>query len=882
MKKVTFFLAIVLITLNLFSEEISLIDAQVVAQNWYSFISNVENPIISNSETLKKNTISTLYIFNFKKGGFVLTSATNDVIPILGYNDEGEIGNNNGPEFEWLLDGYVEQIYEVINTGIIVQENRDLWQDLTNNITPTDDISIVLDMPKTWNHGSPYNDFVPAIDGTRCPAGCGPVAMAQIINYHKYISDYVFDNEFIPSNYTTDTNEKIQVDEQESSYDFPTFEELDNYLDGVRGVFDLDQHLESSEHLAALGFASGISQKAMYNTDCTGAYLIDTVEGFRRFFGYFSKKADRPSYTQEAWCQLLESELVNSRPICYIASDEDEGAHVFIIHGCHITSSEPAYFFLINWGWGENNQGGYYTLQTLNPGNFSFVNSHSAIYDLKPAALTIAGKMIDGNSFADLIVEVEITCENLTTNQSITADKCILDGMYTIQFNEMPEINTILRIDYQSPRYEDTYQYVQVVDNSNFIWAPNIELFWEKKPIYNNWNWECFPVLDRVNNDPVAAVPTLETISGFDEITDLSVINDYEELSYDPIYSWQGLPYELQSSRCYKIEVLPEIGNVLVPRTIPRTGSLLSEDTTISLLAGVDNWIGYWIKESQDIDDAFGEYFGNVISIKAEDWTYIWDTPRSEPRPSSKIRPLYYEKGYIVRVNEDIPDFHWNITAETPSEFEKKESEFFVYNELPDYEVIDIMEIPQNIIEIGVFQDDVCVGAVVVDEPSEQILVYSDNTVRGAGIISFQLVGNQRSIEHISNYEIMNPNSGGYSNEQLYAGRIDFAQVRFTDSGNQNSVPELNVLRADNYPNPFNPTTIIEFSLPSDTSVQLSVYNLKGQKVKSLLKTDMQQGTHTAVWNGTDNNAKSVSSGVYFFRLKTDEKQIVKKMLLLK
>lgn len=889
MKKIAIIIILALVTLNLSSEQMSLSEAQIVAQNWYSYITDIDNPIISKNDILTENDISTAFIFNFSDGGFVLTSATNDVIPILGYNDEGEIGYNNGPEFEWLIDGYNEQIYDVIDSGIIVQENRDLWLDLSNNNMPSDEISIILEMPRTWHQGSPYNDFVPAIDGTRCVAGCGPVAMGQIINYHKYIADYEFDNEIVPSNYTTFTDESIEIDEQALIYDFPDFEELDVYMDEIRSVFDSNQNLTTDEHLAALSFASGISQKAMYGVDQTGVWSTQ-LEGYKKCFGYYAERQCKSSYTYQLWCQLLENELLSDRPIHYRGSGS--GVHAFVIHGCNIVSCDPEYFFLINWGWSENNHGGFYALQSLTPGNHNFTESQRAIINIKPAALTITGQAIDGNSYADIIFEVDVSCENLTTNQIVTGNFYPFQGVYTIQFDEMPEINTIFRIDYESSRYEDTDQYFQVVDNSNYMLVPDIELFWVEKPIYNDWNWESFPVLDRDNNETIAAVPVLETISNFGEITHIEVRNEgyegYGNLEYNPP-DWTNPNYQLQSSRCYKIKVLPDIQNVGTPRTIPREGTLLQANTSISLFAGEDNWIGYWVKDNQDTDDAFGDHFDKVVSIKAEDWAYIWDTPRSEPRPSSTIRPLYYEKGYVIRVNEDIPNFQWNISNETPSESNKQEPEYFVYNELPDYEVIDIMEIPDNTIEIGVFQDEVCVGAIVVDEPAEQVLVYTDDTVRGSGDISFQLINNQRNIEQISDYEVLNPNTGLYINGNLYAGRIDFAQVKIPNDGNQNNTPELHILKADNYPNPFNPsgagrspTTIIEFSLPNDSKVQLSVYNLKGQKVRTLLKSDMLYGTHTAIWNGKDTNDKSVASGVYFFKLKTDKKELVKKMLLLK
>ena len=70
-----------------------------------------------------------------------------------------------------------------------------------------------------------------------------------------------------------------------------------------------------------------------------------------------------------------------------------------------------------------------------------------------------------------------------------------------------------------------------------------------------------------------------------------------------------------------------------------------------------------------------------------------------------------------------------------------------------------------------------------------------------------------------------------------------------------------------NYPNPFNPVTSIAYSIKDAGNVTIEVYNLKGQLVKTLVNEVKETGDHTAIWNGTDNSNKSVSSGVYFYKM---------------
>jgi len=103
------------------------------------------------------------------------------------------------------------------------------------------------------------------------------------------------------------------------------------------------------------------------------------------------------------------------------------------------------------------------------------------------------------------------------------------------------------------------------------------------------------------------------------------------------------------------------------------------------------------------------------------------------------------------------------------------------------------------------------------------------------------------------------------------------------DYSDADDVISPNVLSLQNYPNPFNPETNIRYNLPSEGKVGLSIYNIKGQKVKTLVDETQISGEHTVIWNGTNKNNIRVSSGVYFYKLEVNNSQLlINKMLLLK
>ena len=99
-----------------------------------------------------------------------------------------------------------------------------------------------------------------------------------------------------------------------------------------------------------------------------------------------------------------------------------------------------------------------------------------------------------------------------------------------------------------------------------------------------------------------------------------------------------------------------------------------------------------------------------------------------------------------------------------------------------------------------------------------------------------------------------------------------------TDDQNRNTVTQL----GENYPNPFNPSTMIHFDLKEKSQVTLSVYNTRGECVKHLTNASFSYGKHQLYWNGTNDKGNSVSSGIYYYKMKAGNYTKIRKMLLIK
>jgi hypothetical protein len=98
---------------------------------------------------------------------------------------------------------------------------------------------------------------------------------------------------------------------------------------------------------------------------------------------------------------------------------------------------------------------------------------------------------------------------------------------------------------------------------------------------------------------------------------------------------------------------------------------------------------------------------------------------------------------------------------------------------------------------------------------------------------------------------------------------------------NENMIPDTYVLH-QNYPNPFNPITMLRYDLPKDALVNITIYDMLGREVRTLVNTTQDAGFKSVIWNATNNQGMSVSSGVYIYSIEAGEFTQTKKMVLLK
>ena len=134
---------------------------------------------------------------------------------------------------------------------------------------------------------------------------------------------------------------------------------------------------------------------------------------------------------------------------------------------------------------------------------------------------------------------------------------------------------------------------------------------------------------------------------------------------------------------------------------------------------------------------------------------------------------------------------------------------------------------------------------------------------------------------HVLDYSVLNNQSGRFESRKVAVSECkEFLQVKIGET-DEPLLPSATKL-FNNYPNPFNPETTISFNLAEQGFVTIEVFNIRGQKVKTVVKDAFVPGHHSVVWDGTDRKGNPVSSGMYFYRMNSQDHFSTKKMLLLK
>ncbi len=365
MRTSVFFLVILVLPIIGLSGNITQQNAAVVAQNFYYERANLSKFISYNDISISGirpfGNINTLYfVCDMLPAGFVVISATDNVIPVLAYSFEGNyLEESDLPDgFLTWMNHYAQQIeFAVENnttpSGTTVSEWKRL---LSNNFEISKDIksmqSVEPLLVSSWNQDSPYNSWCPidpAGPGGRCYAGCVATAMGQLLYYYRYPQQGQGSYAYSHPEYGT-----ISANFGTTTYNW---------------AFMPSAISKRNNSIGELLFHQGVSVDMDYGPDGSGMWNHKAAYSLKTHFRYGPETQYffRDSVSID-WDSLLVTNLDQRKPLYYAgwAGVQSTSGHAFVCDGY-----QPANYYHFNWGWGGSQDGYFYTAN-LTPGGNSF------------------------------------------------------------------------------------------------------------------------------------------------------------------------------------------------------------------------------------------------------------------------------------------------------------------------------------------------------------------------------------------------------------------------------------------------------------------------------------------------------------------------------
>lgn len=313
-----------------------------------------------------------LYVFN-TGNGFVIVSADDCFVPILGYGTDGYFDADNMPDsMRYFLDEYCREMNAALNSGVDNSLTRPMWDKFLTGSSPaakSEEIVSPLITTK-WSQGNYYNSMCPESNGTHAQVGCGAMVMGQVMRYWRYPSTGTGSNSYVCNfspwgygDYGT-----LSVDFSTATYDY----------DNMPDKLNAGSTAEEVNAVATLLYHCGVAVNMTYGPVASSCNSNNMVAAMSSHFGYPQTihYYERASFPESTFINGIRAELNESAPFFYGGSGS-YGGHVWMCDGYR----DDDYYHMV-WGWGGGYDG-WFLLSHVNPGPYDFNSSHAVIIGIR-------------------------------------------------------------------------------------------------------------------------------------------------------------------------------------------------------------------------------------------------------------------------------------------------------------------------------------------------------------------------------------------------------------------------------------------------------------------------------------------------------------------
>ncbi|KYK30394.1 MAG: hypothetical protein AYK22_03940 [Thermoplasmatales archaeon SG8-52-3] len=337
--------------------------AYIVASAKLEHLKKTNYKIITSNQILDNEGSILGYVFNLNPQGYIVIPAYKILPPVLAYSFSSSFSKEGLLLYDLIKEDISRRItYSSEIKEKTIEENKALWNSYLNRD------SLVLEKtfsqwPKEgatstdgwletqWHQNSPYNNFCPIdlVNNKRSVAGCPSIAIAQILNYHRTTNNVQFNDS---DDYYHNWGNYYWIDDDYETYDFPSFPQLNTYLDTLVMHYQNEEAL-TDDDMAALTFACGVAARQVYSSTISGTFGVSQAyDAYQRLYFYDCELlTDDEPYVYER----IQENIMNGLPVhLAVVNEAWNSGHNLVIDGYN----DDGYYHL-NFGWGGSYDGWY-------------------------------------------------------------------------------------------------------------------------------------------------------------------------------------------------------------------------------------------------------------------------------------------------------------------------------------------------------------------------------------------------------------------------------------------------------------------------------------------------------------------------------------------
>jgi len=461
MKKNLWFVIYALCLFNfvLFADQVDFETCKKIAEYKLTQLEKSDEFHIYNSTVIfdQHNENVLFYIFDLQPEGYIVTTAENDLPPIIAYSFISSFFNeeNGNILLDFLKTDVMLRLKNIPSLPDEMISNRnESWNNiLTGNsernrfeqwppagTTPTGGWLL-----ENWTQNAPYNNFCPMdnVTGNRSIAGCPSIAMAQILHYNRSTNDVFFDDE--DDYYHNYSGRQYWIDDDYIQYEFLSFPQMNTNLDTLKYHYLHEEPITSTDK-ASLVFACGVAAQQVYTSQISGTFGVNQAHQAYQKFNF--DDAQLIDETSPDFYEQITQNMIDELPVHFASvTPAGDAGHNFVIDGYN--SDE---YYHINFGWGGT-YNGWYLLPDEIPYGLTVVEG--AIVDIAPDQITgfIEGQIALTPAIVDTS-NITILLQNLAGEYSFEIEPDI-SGITEYEI-EVPIGNYTVTASY--PGYEIIFQ----------------------------------------------------------------------------------------------------------------------------------------------------------------------------------------------------------------------------------------------------------------------------------------------------------------------------------------------------------------------------------------------------------------------------------------